>query len=71
MKLLKKLISILVITAVCMPAVSCSSDTEVNTTYAEISSGPDVTTVQTSVPSIEAAMSIALVSHMLDYPNFV
>ena len=27
--------------------------------------------VPEAVPSIEAAMSIALVSHMLDYPNFV
>ena len=27
--------------------------------------------VPEAVPSIEAAMSIALVSHMLDYPNFI
>jgi chorismate synthase len=27
--------------------------------------------VPEAVPSVEAAMCIALVSHMLDYPNFI
>ena len=54
MKLLKKLISILVITAVCMPAVSCSSGAEEAVTYGEVTSVSDVTTVQTTAPSIDA-----------------
>ena len=32
---------------------------------------PNPCLVPEAVPSVEAAMSIALVSHMLDYPNFI